>query len=310
MTDPVSSFNLTPTMLERAQLLNPYYWNRLNWPLPTNINDVTSVEFAKWVAKEQSDSGTLRIDGILGPKTWSHLRGDIWRPHLGDYLIVGAERVPTPLPVVNFKHPEGLSFYGSPGWEPRDVPLYETIDLLVLHWDGCRSSHDCFHVLLHRGLSVHLLMDEDGTLYQALDLLEARAWHVRGHNERSIGIEIQNPWRSGKDLRDFDHDLLSTGRDVVEEQIPHSDRIWQHLDFTEAQKSALKVWVPFLCTVLGIPQILPVDSNGNVLTSLCSPEFTGVCGHYHLQTNKVDPGLSLWSMLKTVFETAESETGK
>src|SRR5690606_1903341 len=47
--------------------------------------------------------------------------------------------------------------------------------------------------ILHdrRGLSVHFMLDIDGTIYQTLDLKE-RAWHATIANDRSIGIEIAN----------------------------------------------------------------------------------------------------------------------
>src|SRR5206468_1976010 len=50
----------------------------------------------------------------------------------------------------------------------------------------------CFNVLHdHRGLSVHFMLDLDGTIYQTLDLKE-RAWHATIANSRSVGIEIAN----------------------------------------------------------------------------------------------------------------------
>ena len=47
--------------------------------------------------------------------------------------------------------------------------------------------------MLHdlRGLSVHFMLDLDGTIYQTLDLKEG-AWHATVANGRSIGIEIAN----------------------------------------------------------------------------------------------------------------------
>ncbi len=42
-----------------------------------------------------------------------------------------------------------------------------------------------------RGLSVHFLLDLDGTIYQTLDLKE-RAWHATTSNDRSVGVEIAN----------------------------------------------------------------------------------------------------------------------
>src|SRR6185503_15722678 len=74
------------------------------------------------------------------------------------------------------------------GWT-RDV-LAEQIDLLVLHYDACGTSRECFRVLQdERKLSVHFLLDLDGTIYQTLDLRE-QAWHARAANARSIGVEI------------------------------------------------------------------------------------------------------------------------
>jgi hypothetical protein len=76
------------------------------------------------------------------------------------------------------------------GW---DLPLLqETVDQFVLHYDVSGTSRQCF-MTLHdrRGLSVHFLLDLDGTIYQTLDLKE-RAWHATVANTRSVGVEIAN----------------------------------------------------------------------------------------------------------------------
>ncbi len=76
------------------------------------------------------------------------------------------------------------------GW---DLPLLQrTVDQFVLHYDVCGTSRRCFEVLHDlRGLSVHFMLDLDGTIYQTLDLKE-KAWHATIANSRSIGIEIAN----------------------------------------------------------------------------------------------------------------------
>src|SRR3954466_2793532 len=76
------------------------------------------------------------------------------------------------------------------GW---DLPLLQKIvDQFVIHFDVCGVSRQCFKVLHdHRDLSVHFMLDLDGTLYQTLDLKE-RAWHATTSNPRSVGIEIAN----------------------------------------------------------------------------------------------------------------------
>src|SRR5262249_2063246 len=76
------------------------------------------------------------------------------------------------------------------GW---DLPLLqEVVDQFVLHFDVCGVSRQCFKVLQdRRDLSVHFMLDLDGTIYQTLDLKE-RAWHATIANGRSVGIEIAN----------------------------------------------------------------------------------------------------------------------
>src|SRR5690606_22148645 len=76
------------------------------------------------------------------------------------------------------------------GW---DLPLLqEVVDQFVYHYDVAGTSRECFRILHdHVGLSVHFMLDLDGTIYQTLDLKE-RAWHATTSNTRSIGIEIAN----------------------------------------------------------------------------------------------------------------------
>ena len=67
------------------------------------------------------------------------------------------------------------------GW---DLPtLQRVVDQFVLHYDVCGISKSCFNVLHdHRGLSIHFMLDIDGTIYQTLDLKE-RAWHATTSND-------------------------------------------------------------------------------------------------------------------------------
>lgn len=86
--------------------------------------------------------------------------------------------------------PEEFEQVRGGGW---DLPLLQKhVDQFVLHYDVCGTSRQCFRVLHDiRGLSVHFMLDIDGTIYQTLDLKE-RAWHATTSNDRSIGIEIAN----------------------------------------------------------------------------------------------------------------------
>ena len=76
------------------------------------------------------------------------------------------------------------------GW---DLPLLQrVVDQFVVHFDVSGTSRECFKTLHDlRGLSVHFMLDLDGTIYQTLDVKE-RAWHATTSNTRSVGIEIAN----------------------------------------------------------------------------------------------------------------------
>ena len=65
----------------------------------------------------------------------------------------------------------------------------------VCHWDVCLSSKMCHRVLKQRGISVHFAIDNDGTIYQFMDMNDV-AYHAGGKtwNNKSIGVEIANAY--------------------------------------------------------------------------------------------------------------------
>lgn len=287
---------LSERWLHRAQRLNPFYRERLRWTVPAGWpDDVSSAEFAGRVAAFQHEHGALTVDGILGPKTWEALQGRAFEPPAQEHLIVAGERVAVPFPVVTWLEPAGLSFYGRRGWAKRRDPRGAGVNLFVLHWDGCTSSHQCFHVLLDRGLSVHLMLDGDGTVYQALDLAQARAWHAGNANERSVGVEIQNPVRVHR------NQWQKPPRPIVNEPRVHARGSYEHLDFHDVQKQRAVELAEVLCERFGIPRALPEDARGQVVRTLAPAGFRGVCGHYHVSQSKPDPGLTLWPGLQAAF---------
>ncbi|MDP2138913.1 MAG: peptidoglycan recognition family protein, partial [Candidatus Didemnitutus sp.] len=86
--------------------------------------------------------------------------------------------------------PQEIERVRGGGWDL--VTLRRVVDQFVLHYDVCGIAKQCFNVLHdHRGLSVHFMLDLDGTIYQTLDLKE-RAYHATTSNHRSVGIEIAN----------------------------------------------------------------------------------------------------------------------
>jgi hypothetical protein len=199
--------------------------------------------------------------------------------------------------------------------------LRERVDLFVLHYDVCGASRQCFKILHdRRRLSVHFLLDVDGTLYQTLDLAET-AWHARQANPRSIGVEIahigayrpgsESPldtWYAEDGLGPFVRypDWLGDGGvrtpgfvarparpDRVRGAI-HGVEYEQH-DFTREQYDALVALAAALCeTFPRLAPDAPRDEGGRVRADALSDEelasFHGILGHCHVTADKQDPG--------------------
>jgi N-acetyl-anhydromuramyl-L-alanine amidase AmpD len=199
--------------------------------------------------------------------------------------------------------------------------LQGVVDQFVLHYDACGTSRRCFEVLHdQRGLSVHFMLDVDGTVYQTLDLKE-RAWHATSSNSRSIGIEIAavgavppeqrkklEPWYASDDTGTHlmfpewmgDPGMHTPGfrgrparPDLISGKI--QDEILVQYDFTPQQYAALVRLTATLCRVF--PRLAcdyPRDPQGQLVDRKLSDDrlaaYQGILGHYHVQTNKVDPG--------------------
>ncbi len=209
------------------------------------------------------------------------------------------------------------------GW---DLPtLQKVVDQFVLHYDVCGTSRQCFKVLHDlRCLSVHFMLDLDGTIYQTLDLKE-RAWHATTSNSRSVGIEIANMGAYGDSEKSPLGDWYQTdedgntritiparlgdggirtpkfvGRPARNEPVKGvvQGRELTQYDFTPEQYKALAHLTAALCKVL--PKIncdYPRDAEGKLIPRKLPDDdlqkFRGVIGHYHIQTNKTDPGPAL-----------------
>ena len=204
------------------------------------------------------------------------------------------------------------------GW---DLPtLQRCIDQFVIHYDACGLSKICFQTLQdQRDLSIHFMLDIDGTIYQTLDVKE-RARHATKSNDRSIGIELANPgayknlllvkqWYS-KDARGKtcisiparfgDGNLRIKGqllRPARSEPLQGTiqDQILRQYDYTPQQYAALIKLTATLCTVF--PKItcdVPRDASGKVIDHVLSDSqwagYQGLLGHYHVQKEKDDPG--------------------
>jgi len=128
----------------------------------------------------------------------------------------------------------------------------------VVHWDGCLDSEMCHKVLMGRGLSVHFCIDNDGTIIQLMDTNNI-AWHARGVNTTSIGVEVSNPVYMKYANR------YNPPRPVLEDVECHGKQIGPILGFTDAQVAALKVLTKTVCTRYKIPLQVPTNENGELI---------------------------------------------
>ncbi|RIA85638.1 N-acetylmuramoyl-L-alanine amidase domain-containing protein [Glomus cerebriforme] len=195
-----------------------------------------------------------------------------------------------PFPVIDYKNEErGYSFVTN--WEEnygiRSDPSGNSINGIVLHWDVCTSARDCFLTLCQRGISGHILIDGDGTVYQTLDLVKL-AYHAKGWNSYSIGIFLQNPVGKLKD---------DQNRDYYESREPGRNKPYTHLDFTDEQKKIIIKVCEALCKIFpNIPRILPPLSNDGLITTATLPvkDRVGILANYNVQSGTLGPGDSLW----------------
>ena len=269
----------------------------------------------------------------------------------GDEIVACGKRFSIGAPVVLWFEPPGYCAYATeprfsddgprglryrPGREVADPALRErvaserleldalreVVDLFVLHYDVCGTSRTCFRVLQdERRLSVHFLLDVDGTIYQTLDLRE-QAWHARQANPRSIGIEIAHmgSYRPGE-ASPLDEWYVADEDGGVRLRLPErrgdggirtqgfqgrparparvrgeiNGELWEMVDFTPEQYESLVHLTAALVEVF--PRIVPDaprDESGGVRADVLSDEdfaaFSGILGHYHVTATKRDPG--------------------
>ena len=267
------------------------------------------------IRKFQRESD-LTADGLCGPTTfrriWTHRESNIddYRPsevvekqgaaivHNGRFFPIDWPRV-----VLWSERPNGLDAregtYSSYAGHPDRKPSF-----FVTHWDVCLSSKSCQRVLSKRGISVHFMIDNDGTIYQALDTQHA-AWHAGGRkwNHSSIGVEISNAFS----LKYQDR-YVSWGfgeRPVIKDAKVHGKTLKPHLGFYPVQIEALKSLYKAVHNAVDIPLETPKDRSGNMLTTVSKTaranKFKGFLSHFHLTDRKIDcAGLDIQKLLKEI----------
>jgi hypothetical protein len=194
-------------------------------------------------------------------------------------------------------------------------------DLFVVHWDGCLNSRQCFDVLEARGLSATFLLDEDGTVFQTINMARQYAWHASEVNRRSWGVEIANPVLPARNAR------CATPRPLTTMKVRGDTH--PILGFYPVQLEVLARLIDWACNFGDIPRQLPCYQGQ---LGKLPPEhepwqrvasghipgpgdkrnvhgFKGIIGHYHQSPTKCDPGMDVWEYLLQRLDLKVVEVG-
>lgn len=176
-------------------------------------------------------------------------------------------------------------------------------NMFVSHWDVCLSSKSCFNILKKRKLSVHFLIDNDGTIYQTMDCNDI-AYHAgnRTVNNNSIGVEISNAYYPKyQDLykkRGFGPRPLWKGAKV------HGRELEPFLGFYPVQEKAFLALAKALNNAYGIALKTPTVNDKPVKTvypKVRNGTYNGIVNHYHITTRKIDcAGFEIDKILKNI----------
>ncbi len=172
--------------------------------------------------------------------------------------------------------------------------LKKTVTQFFLHHDGLYRARDTFNVLHNqRRLSVHFLLDDDGTIYQTLDLKE-KAWHGGKNNAKSVGIEIASRADSRRfpDAYDEAHQKkYNVGpRKIRQDKV--QGLIFHGYEYNDKQYSALTCLAIVLLQIFpNMGNDFPRTSSGKIIKSIIKKplKHSGFICHYNTSKSKWDP---------------------
>lgn len=242
----------------------------------------------------QKENG-MQVDGLCGPSTLRRLetqlladedftpckrykrRGEKGILYKGELFPINWDRVIIP--------GQRGALVCEPGTytEFMHKPKREPIQF-VNHWDATLSSEACARIIKKRGLSMHFLIDNDGTIYQMLDIQQI-AWQAGSKfwNMNSIGVEISNAFYTK-----YQNWYVKKGfgeRPIVESYV-NGRSLGKHLDFYPVQLEALAALWAAISNATGIN--MDVCDVQGYCKECDKGQFNGFINHYNLTRNKID----------------------
>ena len=265
--------------------------------------------------KKWQRSREIAPDGLCGPMTfrrlWTERQSEIdhFKPsnlHYSNYVVYNGDFFPIEWDkFVLWSEKGGLTakrghYYDYSGRPKRKIRYF------VNHWDVCLSSNSCQNVLDKRGISVHFLIDNDGTIYQTMDMQHA-AWHAGSArtNRPSIGVEITNAYYLK--YQDWYKQNGLGSRPIIDDAWVHGIKLSPFLGFYPTQLNALKALWKAIKSATNIPYQAPQNQFGKTSTKyeqeVAYGNFTGFVSHYHVSKSKIDcAGLDIVALLREIEE--------
>ena len=260
----------------------------------------------------------IAADGMCGPMTFRRLWTERQeRKIVGDYcedkapsysnsIVYNGEFYPIQWDkFVLWSDDDGMKSQPGHYYDYSTRPK-RNIRYFVNHWDVCLNSKSCQSVLDKRGISVHFLIDNDGTIYQTLDLQHA-AWHAGSAraNRASAGVEISNAYYPKYQAWYVKRGLGE--RPIIDDAWVHGEKLLPFLGFYPVQIEALKALWKAVHVAAGVPYETPTNQSGSTATKYIQDvtygKFRGFVSHYHVSKNKIDcAGLDIVELLKDMEE--------
>ncbi len=185
-----------------------------------------------------------------------------------------------------YSYRAALRQYGA---NPPLAAVQAVVRQFVLHHDGCASAAMCWNVLHNeRGLSCHFIVDNDGTIYQTLDLAY-NGFHASEFNRTSIGVEFCNRGDAKKEPNYYSR----KGIDRPTKACKINGHTYLSYDYTSDQYFAFDKLVRALTRLLPnlpveYPQSAPGEQSWETMPYMAG--YSGYLGHYHATARKWDPG--------------------
>ena len=237
----------------------------------------------------------IGADGLCGPGTFRRVYADRmvrmgdFDPgpcHYRDHIVYNGNFFPIKWKKVVHWFDDGGLVVREGAYSSYTGKAKRPIKMFVNHWDVCLDSKSCVRILNNRGVSVQFCIDNDGTIYQLMDMQNA-AWHAgnRKVNHASVGVEISNAYYTK-----YQSTYVSKGfgeRPVLSGVKVHKRELDDFLGFYPIQLEALAALWASVHACTEIPLALPAEDH-TVSPSAVSGQFAGFLNHYRVTTNKID----------------------